>query len=186
MPEAVVLTIDGKRPQVSDSAFLAAGSVVTGDVAIGEESSIWFNAVLRGDVEPIRIGRRSNVQDNATLHTDPGFPCIIGDDVTIGHGAIVHGAVVEDGVTIGMGALVLSGSRIGAGAVVAAGAVVTEGFNVEEGAIVAGVPAKPLRPVREDEDTRFRNGTARYVQRAKAYAALAAEESADGDRSRTS
>ena len=112
------------------AAIWLHGSVVTGDVEIGDDSGIWFNAVMRGDVEPIRIGARSNVQDNAVLHTDPGFPCIIGDDVTIGHGAIVHGSRVGNGVTIGMGAVVLSGSEIGENAVVAAGALVTEGSKV--------------------------------------------------------
>jgi carbonic anhydrase/acetyltransferase-like protein (isoleucine patch superfamily) len=180
MPDAVVISFDGKSPKLSDSCFLAAGSVVTGDVEIGDDSGIWFNAVMRGDVEPIRIGARSNVQDNAVLHTDPGFPCIIGDDVTIGHSAIVHGSRVGNGVTIGMGAVVLSGSEIGDNAVVAAGAVVTEGAKVAPGVIVAGIPARELRPVREDEQARFVAGTRRYVERAKTYAAVAKSEGADG------
>jgi carbonic anhydrase/acetyltransferase-like protein (isoleucine patch superfamily) len=180
MPEPVVISIDGKTPKLSKSCFLAAGSVVTGDVEVGDDSGIWFNAVMRGDVEPIRIGARSNVQDNAVLHTDPGFPCFIGDDVTIGHSAIVHGSRVRNGVTIGMGAVVLSGSEIGENAVVAAGAVVTEGAKVAPGVIVAGIPARELRPVREDEMQRFAAGTRRYVERAKTYAAAVALEGTDG------
>jgi len=180
MPEPVVVSVDGKSPKLSNSCFLAAGSVVAGDVQIGDESSVWFNAVMRGDVEPIRIGNRSNVQDNAVLHTDPGFPCIIGDDVTIGHSAVVHGSVVGNGVTIGMGAVVLSGSEIGENAVVAAGAVVTEGANVAPGMIVAGIPAHELRAVRDDEHKRFAAGAQRYVERAKSYAAAANSEGNGG------
>ncbi|CAN5716977.1 gamma carbonic anhydrase family protein [soil metagenome] len=176
MAKPVVLVVDGNSPQLSSSCFLADGAVLTGDVGVGDDSGIWFNVVMRGDVEPIRIGKRSNVQDNAVLHTDPGYPCIIGDDVTIGHSAVVHGALIGNGVTIGMGALVLSGSTVSEGAVVAAGAVVTEGFVVPEGVIVAGVPARVLRPVREDEADRFSAGTRRYVERARTYAALSRDE----------
>jgi carbonic anhydrase/acetyltransferase-like protein (isoleucine patch superfamily) len=180
MPEAVVLTVDGKTPKMDRSSFLAPGAVVTGDVTLADNVGIWFNAVLRGDVEPIRIGARSNVQDNAVLHTDPGFPCLIGEDVTIGHSAVVHGSTVGNGVTIGMGATVLSGSSIGENAVVAAGAVVTEGSEIAPGMIAAGVPAREIRPVRDDELDRFARGTRRYVDRASQYMALLAEDS-DGD-----
>ncbi len=172
MGKPVIVAVDGKTPQISDSAFVAPGAVVTGDVVLADQVGIWFNAVMRGDVEPIRIGARSNVQDNAVLHTDPGFPCIIGEDVTIGHGAIVHGSKVGNGVTIGMGATVLSGSEIGENAVIAAGAVVTEGARISAGVIAAGVPARELRPVRDDEQERFSRGTRRYVERAGKYTAL--------------
>ncbi len=180
MTKPVVMSIDGKTPQISDSAFLASGAVVTGDVVVGDNVGIWFNAVMRGDVEPIRIGNRSNVQDNAVLHTDPGYPCVIGEDVTIGHSAVVHGSIVGNGVTIGMGATVLSGSEIGDNAVVAAGAVVTEGSKIAPGMIAAGVPARELRPVREDEQERFARGTGRYVERAKGYAKALREAGGDG------
>src|SRR5690606_15870464 len=125
--------------------------------------SVWFNAVLRGDLEPIAVGARSNVQDGAVLHTDAGLPCLIGEDVTIGHGAIVHGAVVEDGATIGMGAIVLSGARIGAGAIVAAGAVVPEGREVPPGCVEMETPARPVRQVRDDERGRITEGARHYV-----------------------
>ncbi|MCC6945943.1 MAG: gamma carbonic anhydrase family protein [Thermomicrobiales bacterium] len=180
MRRPVIVPVDGRTPQIRESAFVAPGAVVTGDVTLADNSGIWFNAVLRGDVEPIRVGARSNVQDNAVLHTDPGFPCTIGEDVTIGHTAIVHGSTVGNGATIGMGATVLSGSEIGEGAVVAAGAVVTEGAKIGAGMIAAGVPARELRPVRADEQERFARGTARYVERAKTYAALFATEDFDG------
>src|SRR5215217_7406142 len=106
-----ILAVNGISPKIAPDVFIAPGAVVAGDVEIGPESSVWFNAVIRGDVAPIRIGARSNVQDGAVLHVDPGTPCIVGDDVTIGHGAIVHGTTIGDGTTIGMGAIVLSRSR---------------------------------------------------------------------------
>lgn len=140
-PGAQILEFDGIAPIVADDAFIAPGAVIVGDVEIGSGSSVWFNAVLRGDVAPIRVGAGTNIQDLSLLHVDRGNPCVVGDNVTIGHSAIVHGTVVEDDVTIAMGAIVLSRSRIGRGAVVAAGAVVTEGFQVEPGALVAGIPA---------------------------------------------
>ncbi len=180
MAKPVIVSVDGKTPQISDSAFVAPGAVVTGDVTLGDNVGIWFNAVMRGDVEPIRIGNRSNVQDNAVLHTDPGYPCTIGEDVTIGHSAVVHGSSVGNGVTIGMGATVLSGSSIGDNAVVAAGAVVTEGAVIAPGMIAAGVPARELRPVRDDELERFARGTRRYVERARSYAEIFAAEESSG------
>ena len=181
MAKPVVISVDGKTPLISGSAFIAPGAVVTGDVTLGDDVGVWFNAVMRGDVEPIRIGNRSNVQDNAVLHTDPGFPCVIGEDVTIGHSAVVHGSTVGNGVTIGMGATVLSGSNVGENAVVAAGAVVTEGAVIAPGMIAAGVPARELRQVREYERERFARGTRRYVERARTYAQILAAESESGN-----
>lgn len=140
-PRAHILSVNGTSPRIADDVFIAPGAVVVGDVEIGPGSSIWFNAVLRGDVAPIRVGSGSNVQDLALLHVDRGNPCIVGNNVTIGHSAIVHGTVVEDDVTIAMGAVVLSRSRIGSGAVIAAGAVVPEGMLVEPGALMVGIPA---------------------------------------------
>ncbi len=140
-PGAHILSVNGTSPTIADEVFIAPGAVIVGDVEIGPGSSIWFNAVLRGDVAPIRVGSGSNVQDLALLHVDRGNPCIVGDNVTIGHSAIVHGTVVENDVTIAMGAVVLSRSRIGSGAVIAAGAVVPEGMQVEPNALMAGVPA---------------------------------------------
>jgi carbonic anhydrase/acetyltransferase-like protein (isoleucine patch superfamily) len=140
-PGAHILSVNETSPRIAEDVFIAPGAVVVGDVEIGPGSSIWFNAVLRGDVAPIRIGAGTNVQDLALLHVDRGNPCIVGDNVTIGHSAIVHGTVVENDVTIAMGAIVLSRSHIGAGAVIAAGAVVSEGMQVEPGALMVGIPA---------------------------------------------
>jgi carbonic anhydrase/acetyltransferase-like protein (isoleucine patch superfamily) len=132
---------------VDQSAFIAAGAVVVGNVTIGERSSVWFNAVLRGDTEALVIGKRTNIQDGCILHADPGYPCAIGNGVTVGHGAIVHGAIIEDDVLVGMRAVVMNGARIGRGSIVATGAVVTEGTQVPPGSLVLGMPAKVVRQV---------------------------------------
>jgi len=148
----VILPYNGVWPKIADDAFVAPGAVIVGDVEIGAGASVWFHVTIRGDVAPIRVGAGSNVQDGTVLHVDTGVACEIAEDVTIGHGAIVHASVVEPGVTIGMGAVVLSGCRIGAGAIVAAGAVVPEGTVVAPGTTVMGVPAKdrgPLAPERK-------------------------------------
>src|SRR5215217_6340435 len=137
-----VLPFDGVMPRIAADVFLAPGSVVVGDVEIGPGASVWYNAVLRGDAAPVRVGARTNVQDGDVLHVDPDAPCVVGDDVTIGHRAIVHGTTVGNGVTIGMGAIVLSRSRVGERAIVAAGAVVAEGAEVRPGTLVMGVPAR--------------------------------------------
>jgi carbonic anhydrase/acetyltransferase-like protein (isoleucine patch superfamily) len=158
-----VFALDGVAPRIGADVFLAPGCVVVGDVEIGPGASVWFNAVIRGDVAAIRIGARSNVQDNAVLHVDSGSPCVIGHDVTIGHGAIVHAATVGDGVTIGMGAIVLSRSTIGDGAIVAAGALVPEDGVVAESALVMGIPARETRRLDLDGRRRSLDNAARYV-----------------------
>jgi carbonic anhydrase/acetyltransferase-like protein (isoleucine patch superfamily) len=162
----LLLPFDGVYPRVASGVYLAPGSVVIGDVEIGKESSIWFNAVIRGDVAPIRIGQRSNVQDGAVLHVDTGTPCLVGDEVTIGHSAIVHGTTVGDGVTIGMGAVVLSRSSIGTEAIVAAAALVPEDAVVTAGALVMGVPAREKRLLSDEERAASRENARRYVRNA--------------------
>lgn len=169
MSYGLILPFNGILPRIAPGVFLAPGSVVIGDVEIGEESSIWFNAVIRGDVAPIRIGRRSNVQDGAALHLDAGTPCIVGDEVTIGHGAIVHGTTVGDGVTIGMGAVVLSRSTVGSEAIVAASALVPEDGQVAEGTLVMGVPARERRALTPEERLASRENARRYVRNAAQY-----------------
>jgi carbonic anhydrase/acetyltransferase-like protein (isoleucine patch superfamily) len=155
---------------VDPTAFIAPGAVVRGDVSIGPHASIWFQAVIRGDTEPIRIGSRSNVQDGAVLHADPGFPCTIGDGVTIGHRAIVHGATVEENVVIGMGSIILNGARIGRDSIIAAGAVVTEGTEIPPGSLAMGVPAKVRRTLTPEEIEHNRMSAEHYVENAKRYA----------------
>jgi carbonic anhydrase/acetyltransferase-like protein (isoleucine patch superfamily) len=153
-PGAHILAVNGITPRIADDVFVAPGAVIVGDVEIGAGSSVWFNVVLRGDVAPIRIGEGTNIQDLSLLHVDRDNPCIVGNNVTIGHSAIVHGTVVEDDVTIAMGAIVLSWSHIGKGAVVAAGAVVPERMQVEPGALMVGIPAiqkATLSPERREQ-----------------------------------
>lgn len=169
MIHGLILPFNGIYPRIAPSVFLAPGSVVIGDVEIGEESSIWFNATIRGDVAPIRIGQRSNVQDGAVLHLDTGTPCIVGNEVTIGHSAIVHGTTVGDGVTIGMGAVVLSRSIIGSEAIVAASALVPEDGHVAEGMLVMGVPARERRALTPEERLASRENALRYVRNAALY-----------------
>ena len=160
------------RPELVDpTAFIADGAVVLGDVTIGAESSIWFGAVIRGDSEAIRIGRQTNVQDGCILHADEGFPCTLGDRVTLGHGAIVHGATVEDDCLIGMRAVVMNGAKIRKGSIVAVGSVVTEGTEVLPGSIVMGQPAKVRRQTTPRDIARIRHAAEHYVAAGRAYRA---------------
>ncbi|MGB3524394.1 MAG: gamma carbonic anhydrase family protein [Flavobacteriales bacterium] len=148
---ALVRTLKGITPEFGRDLFLAETAVVIGDVVMGDGCSVWYNAVIRGDVNSIRIGDRVNVQDNATLHcTYQKCGLTIGDDVSIGHNAVVHGCTVENKVLIGMGAIVMDQAVIGTGSVIAAGAVVTQGTIVEPGSLMAGVPAKRIGAVSKD------------------------------------
>jgi carbonic anhydrase/acetyltransferase-like protein (isoleucine patch superfamily) len=151
--------------------FLAHNATVVGDVTLGEDSSVWFNAVIRGDVAPVRIGKRVNVQDNCTIHCDTGIENAIADDVTIGHGAIVHGMSVGRGTLIGMHATVLSRAKIGNECLIAAGAVVPPGLVVPDGMAVMGVPGKIVRPVKQEEFEYMRWLTTHYAELAAEYVA---------------
>jgi len=158
--------------RLDDTVFVAPTAVVLGDVTVGAESSLWYASVIRGDTEPIRIGRQTNVQDGCILHADPGFPCRIGDRVTLGHGAIVHGATLEDDVLIGMRAVVMNGARIGAGSLIAVGAVVTEKTEIPPGSVVMGIPGKVRRPVTDEDTRRIAHAAEHYVEQAKRYRKL--------------
>ena len=147
-----VYALGGLAPQIDGSAFVAPSADLIGNVRVGAGASVWFGAVLRGDMEPITVGEGSNVQDGAVLHTDPGFPCTLGRDVTVGHRAIVHGATCEAGSLVGMGAVMLNGSRLGRGAVLGAGALLPEGREVPAGMLAVGVPAKVVRAVPEADN----------------------------------
>jgi carbonic anhydrase/acetyltransferase-like protein (isoleucine patch superfamily) len=158
------------RPeQVADDVFIAAGAQIVGDVTIGEGASVWFNAVLRGDSEAIRIGSRTNIQDNCVLHADPGFPCLLGDGVTVGHAAVVHGAIVGDNVVVGMHAVVMNGAQVGRDSLIAVGAVVTERTMIPAGSLVMGLPAKVVRELTPDEIERNRASAEHYVANAKRF-----------------
>lgn len=153
------------HPSVDASAYVDASAQVIGDVRIGAESSVWMNVVIRGDVHFIRIGARSNIQDLALVHVmRDTHPTVIGDDVTVGHSAVVHGATVEDRCLIGMGAILLNGCRIGSGSIVAAGALVPEGMVVPPGSMVMGMPAKVKRPLSADEDASIKWYADNYVR----------------------
>jgi len=144
-----VYSFDGKTPRIANDVFVAPGAMIIGDVEIGPGSSVWFNVVIRADCNSVRIGSGTNIQDGAVLHVDPDAPLAIGNDVTVGHGAIVHGTTIGDRVLIGMGAVILSKSSVGNEALIAAGAVVPEGMAIGEGMLAAGVPAKEKRALDE-------------------------------------
>jgi carbonic anhydrase/acetyltransferase-like protein (isoleucine patch superfamily) len=155
----------GVMPKIASSAYIDVSAQVIGDVTIGERSSIWLNVSIRGDVNHIRIGNETSIQDNTVLHVDHDvYPCLIGNRVTVGHAAVLHGCVVEDGVLIGIGAIVLNGARIGTGAVVAAGALVPEGMEVPANSLVMGAPAKVRRDVTPAERERFEKNCDNYVR----------------------
>ena len=161
-PQATVLAVGGRTPEIDDSAFLAAGARVLGAVSLAEGASVWYNAVLRADSDAITVGAGSNLQDNVSVHVDAGHPVVIGRDVSVGHNAVVHGCSIGDGSLIGMGSVVLSGAVIGDGCLVAAGAVVLEGTVVPAGSLVAGVPAKVCRELTDEERESIVRNAATY------------------------
>jgi carbonic anhydrase/acetyltransferase-like protein (isoleucine patch superfamily) len=169
-----IRALDGRRPAIDPTAFVADSAEVDGEVELGPQVGVWYGAVLRGDIAPIRVGAKSNIQDGAILHTDEGLPCLVGARVTVGHGAILHGCTVEDDVLIGMRATVLSGAVVRRGAIVAAGALVREGQEVPPGTLVAGVPARPVRGVRPEEVERIRRGVEHYLALADVHRRAAA------------
>lgn len=168
-PGAIILPFRGVSPTIASSAFVAPGAVVIGDVTIGEESSIWFNTTVRGDIAPISIGARTSVQDGTVVHVNEDAPVVIGDDVTIGHGALIHGTEIGNGVLVGMGAIVLSYSRIGDGAVIAAGALIAERVVVPAGAVMVGLPAKQRSELDAVQRDRIAEIPPRYVAVSRRY-----------------
>ncbi|WP_394730232.1 gamma carbonic anhydrase family protein [Altererythrobacter sp. GH1-8] len=172
-PGVNIIPIHGKTPQIHESAFIAPGCTIVGDVTIGADSSIWYNCVLRADVSRIVIGERTNVQDGSVLHCDgpkPGMeecPLIIGDDVLIGHMAMVHGCTIHDRGFVGLGAIAMNQSVIGSDAMLAAGAMLTEGKVMEPRTLWAGRPAKPMRQLNDAAIAGMRMGAAHYVENAK-------------------
>jgi carbonic anhydrase/acetyltransferase-like protein (isoleucine patch superfamily) len=168
----MIRTFQGVKPTIAASAFIEETAVVIGDVVIGEESSVWFHAVVRGDVHSIRIGRRTNIQDLSVLHvTHDTHPTVLGDDVTVGHHVVLHGCTIKDRVLIGMGALIMDGAVIGEDCVVGAGALVTERTIVPPKSVILGAPAKVKRPVTEAELAWIRESAQNYVKYARQYLA---------------
>jgi carbonic anhydrase/acetyltransferase-like protein (isoleucine patch superfamily) len=167
---ATIRPFGGKTPEIGKGAFLAETCSVIGDVVIGEESSIWYGTVVRGDVMPIRIGARTSIQDNAVIHVTSDFSgTIIGSDCTVGHSAIIHACTVEDFCLIGMGSIILDGARIGRGSLVGAGALVTPGTDIPPGSLVIGAPAKVRRPINDKEREQIAYGAQHYVELARRY-----------------
>ncbi|MCS4490402.1 gamma carbonic anhydrase family protein [Corynebacterium sp. ES2794-CONJ1] len=159
----LILPCGGKTPRIHSSAYIAPNATIIGDVEIGPDSSIFYGCVLRADSNSIRIGARSNIQDNSVLHVDADAPVVIGDDVTVGHMALVHGSTVADGVLVGMKSALLSRSTIGRGSLIAAGAVVLEGMDIPPLSLAAGVPAKIRRTLSEEEARGFIEHAGRYI-----------------------
>lgn len=155
--------------RIHESVFIADKAVVTGDVYIGEESSIWFNCTVRGDRGSIRIGRCSNIQDNAVIHVDEGYPTVIGDNVTVGHGTVLHGCTVADSTLIGMGAIILNGAVIGKNCVIGAGALVPQNMIIPNDSLVIGCPGKIIRRVTAEEYQSNLHNAKVYVEEAKQY-----------------
>jgi carbonic anhydrase/acetyltransferase-like protein (isoleucine patch superfamily) len=154
---------------IDDSAFIAPGAVIRGDVRIGVQSSVWYNAVIRGDTDTITIGPRTNVQDGSVIHVDAGMPCTIGAGVTIGHRAVVHGALVEDDVLIGIGAIVLSGAYISHDCIIGAGSLVTGHSVIPPRSMVLGVPGRVVRQLTEEEVQSIRTAADHYVEHSAKY-----------------
>ena len=165
-----ILALPDRRPSIDADAWVAPGATVVGDVAVGPASSVWYGAVLRGDGDRIALGARTNVQDGCVLHTDPGFPLTLGDGVSVGHRAVLHGCTVGDDSLVGMGAVVLNGARIGRNCLVAASALVLEGVEIPDGSLVAGAPAKVRRPLTDDEVAALRANADTYVELMRRHA----------------
>ncbi|MFI8992596.1 gamma carbonic anhydrase family protein [Streptomyces sp. NPDC053542] len=161
--QALISGVGGPEPRIDPEAFTAPTSVVLGEVTMAAGSSVWYQSVLRADGGSIAIGAESNIQDNCTVHVDPGFPVSVGERVSVGHNAVLHGCTIEDDVLVGMGATVLNGARIGAGSLVAAQALVPQGMQVPPGSLVAGVPAKVKRELTDEERESIKLNAAVYV-----------------------
>lgn len=154
---------------IDPSTFIARGAIVLGNIRIGRDASVWYNSVIRGDTERVEVGEGTNIQDLSMLHADPGFPCLVGSRVTVGHRVILHGCTVEDDCMIGMGAIVLNGARIGRGSVIGAGAVLTEGFQVPTGSLVLGLPGKVVREIDEAMRGRIDHAWRHYVEQGRKH-----------------
>ncbi|KKB77758.1 acetyltransferase [Devosia soli] len=173
--------LDGVVPKVDpDIGWIAPTAVIVGHCILGPEVGIWFGVVARGDIEPIRIGARTNVQENAVLHTDKGFPLTIGENCTIGHGAIVHGCTIGDNSLIGMGATVLNGARIGRNCLIGANALITEGKEIPDNSLVVGAPGKVVRMLDENAIAGLAASADRYVSNARRFATGMVEMPAPG------
>jgi len=162
-------TFDNSIPEIKETSFIAPNASLIGRVKIGKNSSVWFNTVLRGDMENISIGDESNIQDLSMGHADPGYPLVVGNRVTIGHHCVVHGCIIEEDCLIGMGAIIMNGVRIGRGSIIGAGAVLLEGMEVPEFSLVVGSPAKVRKTYDESILENIRESAKIYVKRSISY-----------------
>jgi carbonic anhydrase/acetyltransferase-like protein (isoleucine patch superfamily) len=169
----MILTLAGRTPRLGESVYVAPSADIIGAVELGEHSSVWFQSVLRGDIEPIRIGANSNIQDGSVVHTMLGAPVTVGEWVTVGHRAVLHGCTVENNCLIGMGAVLLNHVRVGEGSIVAAGALVAENTVIPPRSLYMGIPAKLKRAVGEDEQAFIRMHAEHYLQYKESYLAEA-------------
>lgn len=162
-----VYSLDEKVPSIPETAWVAESATVVGEVRMGEQASVWYGAVIRADNAEIHIGARTNIQENAVLHVDPGMPLQIGDGVTVGHLAMLHGCSIGDYSLVGIGAVVLNGARIGRHCLVGAGALVTEGKSFPDGSLIVGSPAQAVRSLSEEQMQALKTAAERYVERAQ-------------------
>ncbi len=165
----MIYSFQGKSPKIHPTAYIAPGAQIIGDVIIEENASVWFNAVLRGDNDHIRIGKGSNIQDGSIVHTDAGFPVVVEENVTVGHRVILHGCTVKTGTLIGMGSTIMNGAVIGEGSLIAAGSLVLEGKTIAPGSLAAGSPAKVLREVSPENAKALREGAEHYQHKGILY-----------------
>lgn len=167
----MIYPFKGCLPEVSEGVYVAPGARVIGQVTLGRDVSVWFNAVLRGDVDTISVGEGSNIQDQTVVHCDAGFPTVIGQHVTVGHSCIIHGCTIGDHCLIGMGSTILNGARLGKNCLVGAGSLITEQKEFPAGSVIMGRPAKVVRQVGERELEMIRRGAQNYRENARAYMA---------------
>ncbi len=164
-----IYELDGRAPQMADSAWVADSAQVIGDVTLGEDVSIWFGSVLRGDTSNLQIGAGTNIQDGSVLHADPGKPLVVGERVTVGHQVMLHGCTIGDESLIGIGAVVLNGAKIGRNCLVGAGALVTEGKEFPDGSMIIGSPAKAVRELSPEQIEGLRQSAQHYIDNARRY-----------------
>ena len=176
----MIYPFNGKTPKIADSAFVADYVVITGDVTVGENSSIWFNTSIRGDMAPITIGSGTNIQDNSVLHVNTDTPLTIEDDVTIAHGCVLHGAAIRKGALVGMNAVVLDGAEIGEGALIGAGALVPPGKKIPPNTLAVGSPAKVIRELTETETAHVVAGKNIYIEKARVYKRMQTGDTSSG------
>lgn len=165
----MIVKLNDIKPKVSENAFVAENAVIIGDVELSENVSIWFGAVLRGDIEKITIGKNSNVQDNSTIHTDYGIPCVVGENVTVGHNVILHSCSIGDNVIVGMGSTILNGAKIAKNCLIGANSLVTHKIQFEEGCLILGNPAKVVRKLTDKEIEHIQENADHYIENSKRY-----------------